>query len=132
MPASTSWCHVREVARAHLLAYEKGRGGENYLLGGPNAPQLELLQTFARVAGCKEPTRVMPVALLTAMGTVMELVSALTGKPPLLTRKFATAITHCWYTDSTKAINELGYAPPSLEELCGDIADWMRAEGKLG
>ena len=41
MPASTSWCHVREVARAHLLAYEKGRGGENYLLGGPNAPQLE-------------------------------------------------------------------------------------------
>lgn len=131
MPADTSFCHIREVARAHLLAYEKGRCGENYLLGGPNAPQLELLQTFARVVGCKEPTKIMPAALLAVVGTVMEIVSAVTGKPPLLTRKFASTIRHCWFVDSTKAITELGYAPPSLEELCADIAEWMRSEGLL-
>jgi len=131
MPAHTSFCHIREVARAHLLAYEKGRCGENYLLGGPNTSQLELLQTFARVAGCPEPTKVMPQALLVAAGAVMELVSAVSGKPPLLTRKFASTLGHCWYVDSSKAIGELGYAPPSLEELCADIADWLRAEGRL-
>lgn len=131
MPANTSFCHVREVARAHLLAYEKGRCGENYLLGGPNAPQLELLQTFAWIAGCKEPTKVMPPALVVVMGAAMEIVSAVTGKPPMLTRKFANTMNHCWYVDSTKAITELGYAPPSLEELCTDIVEWMRSERML-
>jgi nucleoside-diphosphate-sugar epimerase len=131
MPSRTSFCHIREVARAHLLAYEKGRCGENYLLGGPNASQLELLQVFARTVGCPEPTRTMPPALVVAVGAVMEAVSAVTGKPPLLTRKFVSTMNHCWFVDSTRACTELGYAPPSLEERCADIADWMRSEGRL-
>jgi dihydroflavonol-4-reductase len=131
MPTKTSFCHVREVARAHLCAYERGRVGENYLLGGTNTSHLELAQVFARKVGCKVPTRIMPVPVLYAMGAVFELVSLVTRKPPMLTRKFATAMTHCWYTCSDKAIEELGYAPPSLEELVDDIAAWMRSEGKL-
>jgi len=132
MPTNTSFCHVREVARAHLLAYERGRVGENYLLGGPNTSQLEVAQIFARKVGCKVPTRVMPVPLLYIMGALFELASLVTRKPPMLTRKFSTAMTHCWYTCSDKAIEELGYDPPSLEELVDDIVEWMRSQGKLG
>ena len=132
MPTNTSFCHVREVARAHLCAYERGRVGENYLLGGDNTSQLELAQLFARKVGCKVPTKIMPVAVLYAMGALFELISLITRKPPMLTRKFSTAMTHCWYTCSDKAIRELGYNPPSLEELVDDIVEWMRSQGKLG
>ncbi len=132
LPTKTSFCHVREVARAHLCAYERGRIGENYLLGGDNTSQLEVAQLFARKAGCKVPTREIPAAALYTMGAVFELISLLTRKPPQLTRKFSTAMTHCWWTCSDKAIAELGYNPPSIEELVDDIVEWMRSEGRLG
>jgi len=46
----------------------------------------------AGIVGCKEPTKIMPSVLLAVTGTVMEIVSAVTGKPPLLTPKFARTI----------------------------------------
>jgi nucleoside-diphosphate-sugar epimerase len=131
MPAATSFCHIREVGRAHLLAYDHGRTGENYLLGGPNATQLELAAAIAAVSGAKPPTRVMPVWLFTAIGAAMEAVAAVTRRPPMMTRTFVKAFSHCWYTNSDKAIAELGYAPPSLEEIAQDTLAWLRAEGQL-
>lgn len=131
MPAKTSFCHIREVGRAHLLAYERGRTGENYLLGGPNASQLELARAIAEVAGVEPPKRILPVSLFTAIGTAMELVATITKRPPMMTRTFVKAFGHCWYTCSDKAIAELGYEPPSLHEIAQDTLDWLHAEGEL-
>lgn len=131
MPARTSFCHIREVGRAHLLAYEHGRCGENYLLGGPNASQLELARVIAEVAGAEPPRWEMPGALFVAVGATMELASAITRRPPLMTRTFVKAFRHCWYTNSDKAMAELGYDPPSLEEIATDTLAWLRAEGEL-
>jgi nucleoside-diphosphate-sugar epimerase len=49
----------------------------------------------------------------------------------MMTRKFSVAMTHCWYTCFDKATEELGYDPPSLEELVDDIVEWMRSEDML-
>lgn len=130
LPHNTSFCHVSEVARAHIAAYERGRSGENYLLGGPNTSQLELAKVIATAAGTKAPKYVIPGPVLYGVGAVMEAVAALTKKPPALTRTFAKAFRHNWYTCSDKAIAELGYAPPSLEEIVDEIFEWIRSEGK--
>ena len=131
MPAKTSFCHIREVGRAHLLAYERGRNGENYLLGGPNASQLELARVIAEVAGVSPPRYELPGSAFYALGAGMELVAAVTKRPPALTRTFSKAFRHCWYTCSDKAIDELGYAPPALREIAEDTLDWLRSEGEL-
>ncbi|MEZ5171245.1 MAG: NAD-dependent epimerase/dehydratase family protein [Acidimicrobiia bacterium] len=130
MPARTSYCHIREVGRAHLLAYEKGRTGENYLLGGPNASQLELARVIAEVAGSKPPRYEIPGSVFYAVGAALELVAAITDRPPRLSRTFAKAFRHCWYTCSDKAIDELGYDPPSMREIAEDTLEWLRAEQK--
>lgn len=131
MPAKTSFCHIREVGRAHLLAYEKGRTGENYLLGGPNATQLELARVIADVAGVKAPKYEMPGSLFYLVGASMELVAAVTKKPPLMTRSFSKAFRHCWYTSSDKAMKELGYSPPTLQQIAEDTLAWLGSEGGL-
>ncbi len=132
MPARTSFCHVREVGRAHLLAWEKGRTGENYLLGGPNTSQLELARVIAELTGAKPPKYEIPGVMFSAVGAALELVSAVTGRPPAITRTFAKAFRHCWYTCSDKAIEELGYDPPSLEEIAKDTLDWIESKKPSG
>jgi nucleoside-diphosphate-sugar epimerase len=131
MPAKTSFCHIREVGRAHLLAYDKGRTGENYLLGGPNATQLELAEVIAEVAGVKPPRYELPVSLFWVLGAAAEVVAAVNKRPPKLSRSFSKAFRHCWYASSDKAIEELGYDPPSLREIAEDTLAWLRAEGQL-
>ncbi len=131
MPAKTSFCHIREVGRAHLLAYDKGRCGENYLLGGPNTSQLELGRVIAEVAGAKPPRWELPVWLFFGIGAAWEGVAAITKRPPKITRSFTKAFAHCWYTCSDKAIAELGYDPPSLHEIAQDTLDWLRSTGQL-
>ena len=131
MPARTSFCHIREVGRAHLTAYERGRCGENYLLGGPNTTQLELARVIAEVAGSTPPRGELPTSLFWAVGAAMELVAHVTGRPPMLTRTFTKAFSHCWYTCSDKAIEELGYAPPTLAEIAEDTLAWLQAQGEL-
>ena len=49
-PGSASFCHSRETAKAHISAWEKGRCGHNYLLGGANATWLEVIRkSLARI-----------------------------------------------------------------------------------
>jgi nucleoside-diphosphate-sugar epimerase len=131
MPARTSFCHIREVGRAHLLAFDKGRCGENYLLGGPNTSQLELARVIAEVAGSKPPKYEVPASLFFAVGAALEAVAAVTKRRPAFTRTFVRAFTQCWYTCSDKAIEELGYEPPSLHDIAQDTLEWLRAEGRF-
>lgn len=129
MPARTSFCHVREVARAHLLAYEKGRTGQNYLLGGDNTSQLELARLIAKAAGVTPPKREIPPKLFLAGAALLEGIAAVRKQRPFMTRAFAHAFLECWYTCSDKAIAELGYDPPPLQEIVDDTMEWLRSEG---
>lgn len=130
-PTDTSYCHNHAVALAHLAAYERGGTGENYLLGGENAPQMELARIIAEVTGGSPPRFVLPVPALWTVGAALEAVAAITRRPPVITRAFALAMTHCWYTCSDKAIAELGYDPPSMRDIVDDVAAWLREEGRL-
>jgi nucleoside-diphosphate-sugar epimerase len=130
-PGQMTFCHVDEVARAHIAAFERGRRGENYLLGGTRAPLAELVRTIGEVAGRETPTRVTPAWLLRAVGQGSEWLSLVTGKEPKLTPEAARMATRKLYCDSSKAERELGFRPVPLRRMVEDSYGWLKAEGLI-
>jgi nucleoside-diphosphate-sugar epimerase len=126
-----SYCHSREVARAHIAAAERGRSGENYLLGGHDATFLELTRTIAEVVERPAPSRAIPAAAIVAAGRLAATLSFFTGRPPSLTPEMAGMVTRKMYCDCSKAERELGYRPAPLREMIEDNVRWLKQEGIL-
>jgi nucleoside-diphosphate-sugar epimerase len=130
-PGARSFCHVREVARAHVAAVERGRAGENYLLGGTDASFPELVREIGAALGRRVPARATPAWVLRAMGAVSALHGALTGKQPTLTPEAVRMVTGKMSCDSSKAVRELNFRAAPLAEMVADCVRWMTAEGLL-
>jgi len=131
-PGALSFCHVREVARAHIAAVERGRKGERYLLGGADATLLGLVQIIGALAGKPVPARPTPAWLLKTVAAVGDWVSAITGKEPTLTSEAATMVTRSLHCDCSKAMRELGFQIVPLRTMVKDCYEWMKKEGQLG
>jgi len=130
-PGSLSFCDVREVAKAHVAAAERGRVGERYLLGGANASLLEFVGLIGELDGKRVPKHATPAWLLKLVAEAGEAVSTLTGKEPALTREAATMATRTLFCDCTKAQNELGFKAVPLRSMVEDCYRWMKDEGQL-
>jgi len=130
-PGALPFCHVREVARAHVAAFEKGRKGENYLLGGTDASFVELLHEIGAALGVPVPARPTPGWVLRLLGALGALRGALTGTEPALTPETARQATRELTCDCTKAMRELGYRAVPLRDMVRDCVNWLAAEGLL-
>lgn len=122
-----SFCDVREVARAHVDALERGRVGERYILAGLNKSYGELYQLASRIAGL-EATRRAPYAIAWVAARISELVARVRPHSfeelnvPIV--RFGQLFS---YMDASKARNELGYTVRPFEETLRDtIADHVR------
>lgn len=131
-PGSLSFCHAREVAHAHLTAAERGRTGENYLLGGTDASLLELVREIGAALSKPVPRRATPAWVLRTLGALGALRGRLTGKPPTLTPEAARMVTREVFCDCAKAKHELGFRPVPLRDMVSDCVGWLAAEGRLG
>ena len=116
-PASHSFCHVREVARAHIAAYYKGKKGNNYLLGGADPDFITLAGEIGRILGKPTPQRTTPAWLLRIIGRLSHWASYITRKEPDLTPEKAFLVTHNELCSSQKAERELGYKAASLQSM---------------
>ena len=121
--------HVREVARAHIAAAEKGRPGRGYICAGVNATYRELFETIAAKFGKSAPRWDMPGAVLTAYGYMMEFISNFTGRPPEINPGQARFMSAKAYYDSTRAVKELGYRIVSLSQMVDDAYEWYLENG---
>jgi nucleoside-diphosphate-sugar epimerase len=127
VPARTAfcWAHVEDVARAHLLAMEKGRVGESYIVAGPPHSMIEALQIAERITGIKAPALHPPPTLMKAASTVMGALGALVTLPPELTAEGLRVLAGVTYFGSNaKARRELGYEPRSLEDGLRETLAW--------
>jgi dihydroflavonol-4-reductase len=123
--------HVDDVAQGHLLAMQKGRVGERYVLGGQDMSLREMLADIARLTGRRAPTLALPRAPLYPLALVAEGVARVTGKEPMLTRDALKMASHHMFFSSAKAERELGYrARPHTQALADAIA-WFREAGRL-
>jgi nucleoside-diphosphate-sugar epimerase len=130
-PGAGTFCHAEEAAKAHIAAAERGRTGQNYLLGGAFASFLEVFRTVGEVAGCRVPKRTLPAALFRIAARVAALPSAVTGREPELTPEGAAIVCASAKVVSTRAERELGYRPPPLRTPIADSHAWLEAEGLL-
>ncbi|MGH6971299.1 MAG: NAD-dependent epimerase/dehydratase family protein, partial [Caulobacteraceae bacterium] len=123
--------HVDDVAEGHVLALEKGRVGERYILGGEDLTLRALLAEIAELTGRKAPTLALPRAPLYPLAFAAERLAALTGKAPMLTRNALKMAAHHMFFSSEKAKAELGYDARPHRAALADAIDWFRAEGRL-
>jgi nucleoside-diphosphate-sugar epimerase len=130
-PGRASFCPVREVAAAHLAAFERGRSGHHYLLGGIDATFLELVQQIGELLGRPTPSRPTPAFLSKLAGRLSLWGSYLTRREPDLTPEKATLLSSELLCSSEKAEQELGYRGVPLRTMLEDCHRWMLDEGLL-
>lgn len=130
-PGGGAFGDVREIARAHRRAFEHGRPGHNYLLGGPDTPFIEVIRMTGEILDRTVPRRASPAWLLKAAARAYVMRAALTGREPDLTPEGAAMITRHIDCDSSKAMRELDYRFTPVRQLLEDTCAWMRAEGML-
>ncbi len=130
VPKGSTVCgHVRDYARAHVAAFEKGRTGERYLLGGVHATYTELFQSIGRIVNKKTPTRMFPAWLMSVLAVVMDKVSQITNKEPLLCPEKVILMNNPVRISSKKAEQELGFTTCSLDDMYQDCYRWMQQSG---
>jgi dihydroflavonol-4-reductase len=115
-PGGSGLAFAPGVAAGHLLAAEKGKDGERYILADTYAEFRDLAETVVRVAGRGRVPRVMPVPIAKAMAGVGEGISRVIRRPPLLARGQLTYFLWQAHPDSSKAQRELGWTPTPLED----------------
>jgi dihydroflavonol-4-reductase len=121
--------HVDDVAEGHVLALERGRIGERYILGGENLTLKDLLALVAEVAGRRAPTLRLREEWVWPAALVMEGLARITGIPPMVTRDHLRMARKKMFFSSAKAIAELGYRPRPVRQAIEDSVTWFRANG---
>jgi len=123
--------HVDDVAAGHLLALERGRIGERYILGGENLALREILAQICRLAGRGPPRIRLPHSALLPVAYAAEAFARLTGRGTRVTVEAVRLARKHMYFSSEKAVRELGYRwrPPAL--AFEDALLWFREQGKL-
>ncbi|MDR3530220.1 MAG: NAD-dependent epimerase/dehydratase family protein [Rhodopila sp.] len=123
--------HVDDVAEGHVLALEKGRVGERYILGGENMLLKDILGLVADVVHRRPPFIRLPEAVVWPAAFVMEHLAKFTGIPPLMTRDHLKMARKKMFYSSAKATAELGYQPRPARLAVEDAVAWFRANGML-
>ncbi len=123
--------HVDDVATGHVLAAEKGRLGERYILGGEDVPLSAMLAEIARQCGRRPPKVELPVAPLFPLAWAAEQWARISGKEPFITLDSLRMARHHMYFTSAKAERELGHVARPWSEAIGDALDWFREQGML-
>ena len=124
--------HVDDVADGHLLAYERGRRGERYILGGDNLSLQQILTEVARIAGRRPPRIRLPHAAVMPFAWLCELMArAHLVSTPIATVDGVRMARKRMYFSSDKARADLGYEPGSALPAIEDAIAWFRDAGYL-
>ncbi len=123
--------HVDDVAEGHLLAFEKGKIGERYILGGENVTLKELLTIVAQFVGRKPPRIQLPHAVTVPIGYMAETWCRVFGGEPIATGDAARMAKKKMFYSSDKAKRDLGYAPRPAREAIADSLSWFRQNGYI-
>lgn len=121
--------HVDDVAAGHLLAYERGRTGERYVLGGENLALREILAMVAECSGRRPPTVRLPLDVVLPLAYVSEALAFVTGRAPQLTLDSLRMARKHMFFSSAKAERELGYRSRPAQVAIADAVEWFEEAG---
>ena len=122
--------HVQDVARGHLLAAEKGRVGEKYILGHENLSLSQIFQILAEISGIPAPTVKLAYGVVLPLAYLAEFWARhVSHREPRMTVTAVRMAKKYMYFDSSKAMQELGYAPTSVRRALEEAVEWFKGHG---
>lgn len=126
-----NWVHVRDVAKGHILAAEKGKVGERYILGHAegNWTMRETFAVLEKVSGAPAPRFRVPYGMALIFGYASEAMARLTGRPPRAPLAGVRMAKHLMFFNPAKAIRELGLPQTPPREAFAEAVAWFRDRG---
>ena len=121
--------HVDDVARGHLLAFERGKPGERYILGGENLTLLQILTIIDQITGIRRRRIRLPHNLVLPVAWCMEKWADVTGLEPRATVDGVRMAKKKMFYSSDKATRELGYQFRPAREALQDAIAWFMSNG---
>ena len=118
---------VRDVARGHLLACEKGRVGERYILGAENLTLQQIFEQLAEITGRPAPRVRIPYAVAYAAGVVSTAWANVSGVEPRAPLDAVRMARKKMWVKHDKAARELGYQPGPASGALKRAVEWFRA-----
>ncbi len=122
--------NVEDVAEGHILAEERGRVGERYILGEHNVTYKQFFDAVTEVAGMKPIGRKLPTPVFLGVAWAMEQAGQLRGRAPMITYKSARYASRNLWFDTRKAHDELGMPRTPLRQSIEQAVRWFRDHGK--
>jgi dihydroflavonol-4-reductase len=123
--------HVDDVAAGHLLAYERGKAGERYILGGEDMSLREILEQIARLEGRSPPRVRLPYGVVLPIAYLAEGFARLSGRSGRITLEGVRMSRKKMFFSSAKAARELGYRWRPPMQAFEDAIRWFRDNGLL-
>ena len=120
---------VEDVARGHILAWERGRTGDRYILGNRNLSLKETLEILAAITGRRAPRIAIPHSIPIAVAFIDEMILARLGKKPQVSLYAAQMSRKAMYYDSSKAVRELGLPQNPIEAALEKAVQWFEENG---
>ena len=121
---------VRECARGHVTALEKGKTGERYILGGENLTLKQILDKLGKITGLPSPRVKLPYVFAYAAGIFDEAITAgLLRREPRATVDTARMGSKKMWATSDKAERELGWKIVPAEDALRRAVEWFRTNG---
>lgn len=117
---------VRDTAEGHLLACERGRVGERYILGSENLTLAQILQKLAKITGRKAPTMRLPYAVAWCAGACSTGWAGITGTPPRVPLNGVRMAKKKMWVTHEKARRELGFNPGPADLALARAVEWFR------
>src|ERR1700760_860427 len=117
---------VKECARGHLLAMEKARPGERYILGGENLTLKQILDKLAAITGLPSPNVKLPYAVALATGVVDTVVTGkLLRRQPRVTIDAVRMGRKKMFITGAKAERELGWVSRPVDPALRRAVEWF-------
>ncbi len=116
---------ARDVASGHILAAERGRSGERYILGCENLTLKQILDRLSLITGKKAPTVQLPYAVAYAAALVTTAWANVSGHLPLAPLDAVRMAKKKMFVTHEKASRELGYAPGPVDEALRRAVEWF-------
>jgi len=123
--------HVDDVAEGHILAFERGRIGERYILGGENLTLRELLDKISKFTGRPSPRIKISPNLILPLAYIVEALARITKREPFMTVDGVKMSKKRMFFSIEKARRELGYMPRPVDEAIKDSIDWFKKKGYI-
>jgi dihydroflavonol-4-reductase len=121
---------AKEVARGHILAMEKARPGERYILGGQNLTLKQILDKLAALTGLPAPTMKVPHAVAMGFAALDQFFTGVVlGKEPRATIDAVKMGRKMMFASSAKAERELGYRSLPVEDALRRAVQWFQEHG---